>query len=99
MESKLRELQELLSKAESELEIYKKERIWAKKVQLMEKIDEKLEKISAESRQMIDIIIYLGEIDKLDEECQRVWRPLCILQNDAAAVRRGVIEYINKTAA
>ena len=99
MEAKIEELQELLAKAENELEIYKKERIWAEKVKLMDQIDGKLEKISAESSQMLDILSEIEIGGENPDEQRSWWRELCKAQNDAAAVRRGVIDYMFKTAA
>lgn len=94
METKIKELEVKICKADSILADYKKEPVYSKKKALMHEIDEILEQVGVESNELLEI-----ETKELSEESSKRWRQICSIQNEVARIRRTVIEYINKTAA
>ena len=95
MEAKIEALEAKIGDADAMLDDYKKEPIYRKKIEISLEIDEILEQISAGAGKLL---VIEGK-EPLSAESSKRWRHICGLQNEAARIRRGIIEYINKTAA
>ncbi|MCA1807305.1 MAG: hypothetical protein LC687_05595 [Actinobacteria bacterium] len=98
MQSRIEELERALDKAQRLIQEYKQEPRWSKKTLIGDDISDLLNSISEVGCELLREM-GAGEVNVIEREDGSVENAGAVvmkLQNDAAAVRRTLIEYVNK---